>query len=105
VLVAQELSKFGNHELSHTDLDEQETCGMDTKNIDIWEDIVYMGLLKKGILLNTMDFEESKRAKNRIINYCWEEQRLYFKGLFVLKPEEIMALVIQMHENLGHFGE
>jgi hypothetical protein len=30
---------------------------MDTKNIDIWEDIICMGLLKKGILPNTMDLE------------------------------------------------
>jgi len=105
VLAAQELFEFGNHELGHINLGEHETCGMDTKNINIWEDTVYMGLLKEGILLDTMDFEESKKAKNRIINYCWEEQRLYFKGLFMLKLEEIMALVIQMHEDLGHFGE
>jgi hypothetical protein len=29
VLVARELSKFGDHELSHTKSDEKETCGMD----------------------------------------------------------------------------
>jgi hypothetical protein len=54
---------------------------------------------------DTIDLEESKRAKKRVSNYCWREQRLYFKGLFVPKPEERTALVIQMHEDLGHFGE
>jgi hypothetical protein len=61
--------------------------------------------LKEGILLNTLDVEESKRARNRIINYCWQEQRLYFKGLFVPKLEEKMTLIIPMHEDLRHFGE
>jgi hypothetical protein len=64
-----------------------------------------LGLLKEGILPDTIDFEESKRARKRASNYCWKEQRLYFKGLYVPKPEERMPLVIQMHEDLGHFGE
>jgi hypothetical protein len=61
--------------------------------------------LKESILPNIVDFEESKRAKKRIINYCWQEQRLFFKGLFMPKPKERLALVIQMHEDLVHFGE
>ncbi len=43
---------------------------MDTKDIDIWEDTTCMGLLRKGILPDTMDLEENKRARKRIINYC-----------------------------------
>jgi hypothetical protein len=35
VLAAQELFEFGDHELGHIDSNEQETCGMDTKSIDI----------------------------------------------------------------------
>jgi hypothetical protein len=61
--------------------------------------------LKENILPDTVDLEENKRVKKRIINYCWQEQRLYFKGLFMPKPKERMALVIQMHEDLVHFGE
>jgi len=61
--------------------------------------------LKGDILPGTVDLEESKKAKKKITNYCWKEQRLYFKGLFVPKPKERMAFVIQMHEDLGHFGE
>ncbi len=78
---------------------------MDARCIDIWTDAVCLGLLREGILPDTIDLEESKRARKRVNNYCWKEQRLYFKGLFVPKPEERAALVIQMHENLGHFGE
>ncbi len=55
MLVAQELSEFGDHELGHANSDEQETCGMDKKNIDIWEDTVCMGLSREGILPNTIE--------------------------------------------------
>jgi len=53
----------------------------------------------------TVDLEECKRVRKRILNYQWHDQIFYFKGLFVQKPEDKMGLVIQMHEDLGHFGE
>jgi hypothetical protein len=111
VLAAQELSEFGDHvefgrpELGHTESNEEEPYGIDAKNVDIWKDTTCLGLLKEDKLLDTVDLEESKRAKKRINNYCWKEQRLYFKGLLVPKPKERMPLVIQMHEDLGHFGK
>jgi hypothetical protein len=37
--------------------------------------------------------------------YCWKDGKLYFKGLYVPKPEDRLMLVTQMHEDLGHFGE
>jgi hypothetical protein len=54
--------------------------------------------LKEGVIPDTIDLEESKRARKRANNYCWKEQRLYFKGLHVPKLEERMPLVIRMHE-------
>jgi hypothetical protein len=87
VLAAKELSEFGDHELSHTESDEEETRIMDTRSIDIWKNATCLGLLKEGILPDTVNLEESKRARKRITNYCWKEQRLYFKGLYVPKLE------------------
>jgi len=52
-----------------------------------------------------VDLEEGRRARKRANNYCWKEQKLYFKGLYVPRQEERILLVIQMHEDLGHFGE
>jgi len=43
---------------------------MDTKCIDIWEDAVCLGLVKNGVLFDSVDLEESKRAKKRVSNYC-----------------------------------
>jgi hypothetical protein len=105
VLAAQELSEFGEHGLGQTRSGEEETYEMDTRSIDIWKDATCLGLLKGGVLPDTIDLEESKRARKRITNYCWKEERLYFKGLYVFKLEERMRLVSQMHEDLGHFGE
>jgi hypothetical protein len=93
VLAAQELSEFGEHELGHIESGEEETCEMDTRSIDIWKDATCLRLLKEGILPNAVDFEESKRARKRITNYCWKEEGLYFKGLYVPKPEERVRLV------------
>ncbi len=80
MLATQQLSEFGEHE---SNLMES----------------------KEGQLPDTMDLEEGKRARKRANNYCWKGQKLYFKGLYVPKPEERIPLVIQMHEDLGHFGE
>jgi len=61
--------------------------------------------LKEGVLPDEVDFEEGKRIKKRASNYCWKEQKLFFKALLVPKPEERVSLVRRMHEDLGHFGE
>ncbi len=105
VLEALELAEAGGQALSHTESDDEDEQEMDARCIDIWTDAVCLELLREGILPDVIDLEESKRAKKRVSNYCWKEQRLYFKGLLVPKPEERIALVVQMHEDLGHLGE
>ncbi len=93
ILEAQELDEFRDHELSPTESDDEEDQEMDARCIDIWKDAVCLGLLKEGVLSDAVDIEESKRARKRESNYCWKEQRLYFKGLLVPKPEERITLV------------
>jgi len=105
VLAAQELSELGDHELNPTESDDEEDHGVKSSCIDIWEDTDYLTLLKEGVLPDAVDFEESKRIRKRASNYCWKEQKLFFKALFVPKPEERVSLVRRMHEDLGHFGE
>jgi len=60
--------------------------------------------LKEGVLPDAVDYGEAKRIRKRASNYCWKEQKLFFK-VFVPKYEERVPLVRQMHEDLGHFGE
>jgi hypothetical protein len=50
VLVAQELFKSGEHDLISTSSDEDDKCGTDTRNNDIWKDVTCMNLLQEGIL-------------------------------------------------------
>jgi hypothetical protein len=105
VLAAQELSKFGDHELSPAGPDDEEDHRVKSSCVDIWEDTECLTLLKEGVLSDAVGLEESKRIRKRASNYCWKEQKLFFKALLVPKPEERMSLVRRMHEDLGHFGE
>jgi hypothetical protein len=61
--------------------------------------------LKEGVLPDAVDYEEAKRIRKRASNYCWKEQKLFFKALFMPRSEERVSPVRQMHEDLGHFGE
>jgi hypothetical protein len=95
----------GEHDLASIGSDEEDECGAGTEHRDIWEDATCMDLLRGGMLLDTVDHVESKRAKQRILNYHWQDQSFYFKGLLVPRPEDRMGLVVRMHKDLGHFGE
>jgi len=83
VLEARKLVEFRDHELSPTASNDEEDQEMDARCIDIWKDVVCLGLLKEGVLPDIVDLEEGKRATKRVSNYCWKEPRLYFKGLLM----------------------
>jgi hypothetical protein len=105
VLAAQELLKCGEHNEGDVRSGEEETCDVDAKGIDIWEDEVCLELLKDSVIPNTADLQAGKRARKRTTYYCWKDEKLYFKGMYVPKPKERIKLMSQMHEDLGHFGE
>jgi len=95
VLAAQELFELGDREVDPTGSGKEEDRGVEMKGTNIWRDATCLALLKEGMLLDTIDLEEGKRARKRANNYCWKEQRLYFKDLYVPKPEERIPLVSQ----------
>jgi hypothetical protein len=101
VLAAQELSGTGGCEVEPT----AEGKEVEIKGSDIWVDETCLVLLKEGMLPDMVELDEGKRAKKRAEHYCWKEQKLFFKGLYVPRPEERRSLVLQMHEDLGHSGE
>jgi hypothetical protein len=105
VLAAQELSEFGDPDLSPTELDEEEGHGVKPNCADIWQDVECLRLIREGTVDDALDYYECRRIRKRASNYCWKEQKLFFKTLLVPKPEERTSLVKQMHEDLGHFGE
>ncbi len=71
VLAAQRLLESGERDLQSANPDEEDECGADSRNSDIWEDVTCMDLLQGGMLLATVDPVESKRARKRILNYHW----------------------------------
>jgi hypothetical protein len=74
-------------------------------NKDIWEDSNCMELLRTRSLSVSIDPTESKRARKRILDYQWQGQSLYFKDRLVPEPKARLALVVQMHSDLGHSGD
>jgi hypothetical protein len=105
VLAAQELSEFGDPDVSPTELDEEEGYGAKHNCADIWQDVECLRLIREGTLSDALDYHECRRIRKTVGNYCWKEQKLFFKTLLVPKLEERLSLVKQMHEDLGHFGE
>ncbi len=105
VLAAQQLLEASEHDPQSEDPDEEEECEADSRSCDIWEDVKCLELLQGRVLPDTVDHLESKRARKRMLNYHWQGQSLYFKGLLVPRPADRMGLVVQMHEDLGHSGE
>ncbi len=93
------------HDFQSEGLDEEEECEADSRGSDIWEDANCLELLQGRVLPANVNHLESKRAKKRMINYHWQGQSLYFKGLLVPRPTDRMGLVVQMHEDLGHSRE
>ncbi len=105
VLAAQELFGLGDPDLSPTGSDDEDECEVRVGCMDIWQDMDCLTLLKEGVLADTGNLEENRRIRRRVSNYCWKEQKLFFKNLVVPRPEERLLLVRQMHEDIRHFGE
>jgi hypothetical protein len=105
IMAAQELWDTDGHEAGAVQFGGDTDCIDDLSKADIWEDAVCMRWLKEGCMAEEVDPRESKRIRKRAKQYCWRDNKLYFKGLYVPKPEERVKLVTQMHEDLRHFGE
>jgi hypothetical protein len=67
-LAAQELSELGDLEVDPTGSGEEGNCGVETKGTDIGNDATCLALLREGMLPDTIDLEEGKRARKRANN-------------------------------------
>ncbi len=94
VLAAQELFELGDREVDPTIPEDEDKCGVEVKGFDIWQDTTCLALLSEGTLPEAIDFQEGKKAKKQADNYCWKEQKLFFKDLYVPRPEERRPLVL-----------
>ncbi|CAK9856566.1 unnamed protein product [Sphagnum jensenii] len=104
-LAAQELFELGDPDSSLTGSDEEDQRETRMGCMDIWHDVDCLMLLKEGVLTNTANLDEKRKIRRRATNYCWKEQKPFFKDLLVPRPEERLPLVTQMHEDIGHFDE
>jgi hypothetical protein len=104
VLAALELLGDDGHETGYARSADDEACAEAMSKTHIWEDEVCLRLLREGIIRDMVDPQASKRARRRVTHYCWKNEKLYFKGLYVPKPKDRLKLVSQMHKDLGHLG-
>ncbi len=86
VLAAQGMSEVRGHEINLTIVDEADKSGGEMKSPDIWQDTTCLALLQEGVLPELIKLEESKRVRKRAASYCWKEQKLFFKDLYVPRP-------------------
>jgi hypothetical protein len=68
VLAAQGL--LDDHEISNVKSGDEEACGDNSSQTNIWEDAVCMEWLKEGFIPEGVDLLESKRVKKRAKQYC-----------------------------------
>jgi hypothetical protein len=94
VLAAQGMSKVGGHKVNLTIVDEADKSGGEMKGLDIWQDTTCLALLREGVLPKLIELEESKRVRKKTTSYCWKEHKLFFKNLYVPRPEERRSLVL-----------
>jgi hypothetical protein len=88
------MSEAGVHKINLTIMDDAEQRGEERKGPDIWQDATYLALIKDGVLPDLIELDEGKRVRKRVANYCWKEQKLFFKDLYVPKPNERRSLVL-----------
>ncbi len=72
-LVAQQLFESGEHDLVLTSSNEENEWGADMRHQDIWEDVPCLDLLQKGMLPDTVDYVEARRARKKVLNYHWQD--------------------------------
>jgi hypothetical protein len=99
-VATQKLSELGDLDSSLTGSDEEDQSETRMGCVDIWQDVDCLRLLKEGVLTDTANLDEKRRIRRRATNYCWKEQKLFFKDLLVPRPEERLPLVKQMHEDI-----
>jgi hypothetical protein len=105
ILAAQGLLDDAECEAEGAHTGSYEACDDDSSKVDIWEDALCIEWLKEGFIPEEIDPQDGKRIRKRAKQYCWKDGKLYFRGLYVPKPDDRLKLITQMHEDLGHFGE
>jgi hypothetical protein len=64
-----------------------------------------LSLLQDGQAPNGVFEEEMTKIKKKIQNYNWHADQLLFKGSLVPKLEDRKEIIMELHQEIGHFGE
>jgi len=75
------------------------------KHMDIWNDEQIMTMLHGRQVLEDCNLSEISKIRKRILQYHWNHDQLMFKTLVVPKPKERKQIILDLHTEIGHFGE
>jgi hypothetical protein len=84
---------------------EKNACEEDDQDHqDFWKDLNSVEFLQIELMPININ-EEDLQIKRKTQNYVLKGNQLYFKGWLVPKPEERKCIIMEMHHEIGHFGE
>jgi hypothetical protein len=64
-----------------------------------------MVVFNGGQILIECSLQKNTKIKKRILHYHWNHYKLMFKDLCVLRFDERKQLILDRHEEIGHFGK
>lgn len=79
--------------------------GSDQKHQDVWCHFNCLQFLQIEQMLPNVNDEESLQITMQAQNYIWKGDQLYFREMMVPKREQNNNIVLEMHQEIGHFGE
>jgi hypothetical protein len=89
-----------DHETSEQDNDCEECRSKERR-----ENELNMMVLNGNQFLAECGEEEKFRVSKRILHYYYNNDNMLFKGLMVPRPKEQRWIVVDLHNEISHFGE
>lgn len=75
----------------------------DVKNMEIWGDNMSMLVMNGNQLPTQCEEAEKVKVNKHIMHYYQSNDNLMFKDLVVPRPNECWQLILDLHQEIGHF--
>jgi hypothetical protein len=64
-----------------------------------------MAILNGGQILTECSLQDNTKIKKRTLQYQWDHDKFMFKELWMPRLDERNQLILDSHEEIGHFGK
>lgn len=79
--------------------------GGEQKWKDVWGDLNCLQFIQIKQMPSSAIEKKNLQVKNQAQNYVWKGDQLCFWNMMVFKPNERKDIILEMHKEIGHFGE